>query len=143
MKALGLVETRGIIGAIEAADVALKTAQVELINKDYSKGGLVALEFEGDVGAVKAAVEAASAAAERLGVLITSHIIPRPDDSIEKILKRKVEVSEPEMDDILKEETKKEEKTIEAVEMKHIEEEIEEMNEILKVSKNKNKKNKK
>lgn len=143
MKALGLVETRGIIGAIEAADVALKTAQVELINKDYSKGGLVALEFEGDVGAVKAAVEAASAAAERLGVLITSHIIPRPDDSIEKILKRKVTTPVSEIEEETEKEVAAEEKTIEAVEMKHIEEEIEEINEILKVSKNKKIKNKK
>ena len=148
MKALGLIETRGMVGAIVAADIALKTAQVELINKEYTKGGLVCIEFEGDVAAVKASVEAAVMAIKDMGVLIASHVIPRPDDSVEKIIKRKVEPSIEEVTQKKVEETKKEikdieEKSLENVELKDIQEEIEEINEILKVSKNRKTKNKK
>ena len=148
MKALGLIETRGMVGAIVAADIALKTAQVELINKEYTKGGLVCIEFEGDVAAVKASVEAAVMAIKDMGVLIASHVIPRPDDSVEKIIKRKVEPSIEEVTQKKVEETKKEikdieEKSLENVELKDIQEEIEEINEILQVSKNRNTKNKK
>ena len=148
MKALGLIETRGLVGAIVAADIALKTAQVELINKEYTKGGLVCIEFEGDVAAVKASVEAAVMAIKDMGVLIASHVIPRPDDSVEKIIKRKVEPSIEEVTQKKVEETKKEikdieEKSLENVELKDIQEEIEEINEILKVSKNRKTKNKK
>ena len=148
MKALGLIETRGMVGAIVAADIALKTAQVELINKEYTKGGLVCIEFEGDVAAVKASVEAAVMAIKDMEVLIASHVIPRPDDSVEKIIKRKVEPSIEEVTQKKVEETKKEikdieEKSLENVELKDIQEEIEEINEILKVSKNKKTKNKK
>ena len=148
MKALGLIETRGMVGAIVAADIALKTAQVELINKEYTKGGLVCIEFEGDVAAVKASVEAAVMAIKDMGVLIASHVIPRPDDSVEKIIKRKVEPSIEEVTQKKVEETKKEikdieEKSLENVESKDIQEEIEEINEILKVNKNKKTKNKK
>ena len=147
MKALGLIETRGMVGAIVAADIALKTAQVELINKEYTKGGLVCIEFEGDVAAVKASVEAAVMAIKDRGVLIASHVIPRPDDSVEKIIKRKVEPSIEEVTQKKVEETKKEikdieEKSLENVELKDIQEEIEEINEILKVSKNRKTKNK-
>ena len=148
MKALGLIETRGMVGAIVAADIALKTAQVELINKEYTKGGLVCIEFEGDVAAVKASVEAAVMAIKDMGVLIASHVIPRPDDSVEKIIKRKVEPSIEEVTQKKVEETKKEikdieEKSLENVELKDIQGEIEEINEILKVSKNRKTKNKK
>ncbi len=148
MKALGLIETRGMVGAIVAADIALKTAQVELISKEYTKGGLVCIEFEGDVAAVKASVEAAVMAIKDMGVLIASHVIPRPDDSVEKIIKRKVEPSIEEVTQKKVEETKKEikdieEKSLENVESKDIQEEIEEINEILKVSKNRKTKNKK
>ena len=148
MKALGLIETRGMVGAIVAADIALKTAQVELINKEYTKGGLVCIEFEGDVAAVKASVEAAVMAIKDMGVLIASHVIPRPDNSVEKIIKRKVEPSLEEVTQKKVEETKKEikdieEKSLENVELKDIQEEIEEINEILKVSKNRKTKNKK
>ena len=148
MKALGLIETKGIVGAIVAADIALKTAQVELINREHTKGGLVCIEFEGDVAAVKASVEAAVMAIKDMGVLIASHVIPRPDDSVEKIIKRKVEPSIEEVTQKKVEETKKEikdieEKSLENVESKDIQEEIEEINEILKVSKNRKTKNKK
>ena len=148
MKALGLIETKGMVGAIVAADIALKTAQVELINREHTKGGLVCIEFEGDVAAVKASVEAAVMAIKDMGVLIASHVIPRPDDSVEKIIKRKVEPSIEEVTQKKVEETKKEikdieEKSLENVELKDIQEEIEEINEILKVSKNRKTKNKK
>ena len=148
MKALGLIETKGLVGAIVAADIALKTAQVELINREHTKGGLVCIEFEGDVAAVKASVEAAVMAIKDMGVLIASHVIPRPDDSVEKIIKRKVEPSIEEVTQKKVEETKKEikdieEKSLENVELKDIQEEIEEINEILKVSKSKKTKNKK
>ena len=133
MKALGLIETRGMVGAIVAADIALKTAQVELISKEYTKGGLVCIEFEGDVAAVKASVEAAVTAIKDMGIYVGSHVIPRPDDSVEKIIKRKKETFNEEV--IEEKETK--------TETKDIEEEIEEINEILKVSKNKKQKNKK
>lgn len=144
MKAIGLIEVRGIVGAIEAADVALKTAQVELVSRQKVKAGFNMVTFEGDVGAVKAAVEAAAAAASRLGVLIASHVIARPDDSVEPLLSRKTNIIE------IKEEKNNEDKIEEKVEeieeasnMKEIEEEIQEINEILKVSKNKKNKNKK
>ena len=148
MKALGLIETRGMVGAIVAADIALKTAQVELISKEYTKGGLVCIEFEGDVAAVKASVEAAVTAIKDMGIYIGSHVIPRPDDSVEKIIKRKKETSKEEVvkekAEEMENETKNmEEKSLESIEMKQIEEEIEENNEILKVSKNKKTKNKK
>lgn len=145
MKALGLIETRGMIGAIVAADIALKTAQVELINKEHTKGGLVCIEFEGDVAAVKASVEAAVTAIKDMGIYVGSHVIPRPDDSVEKIIKRKNQTSK---EEVIEEKTKKEtkdveEESLESTELKNIEEEIEEINEILKVSKNKKTKNKK
>ena len=148
MKALGLIETRGMVGAIVAADIALKTAQVELISKEYTKGGLVCIEFEGDVAAVKASVEAAVTAIKDMGIYIGSHVIPRPDDSVEKIIKRKKETSKEEVvkekAEEMENETKNmEEKSLESIEMKQIEEEIEEINEILKVSKNNKTKSKK
>ena len=148
MKALGLIETKGMVGAIVAADIALKTAQVELINREHTKGGLVCIEFEGDVAAVKASVEAAVTAIKDMGVYVGSHVIPRPDDSVEKIIKRKNKTSKEETVEEKVEERKNEtenteEKALENTELKHIEEEIEEINEILKVSKNKKTKHKK
>ena len=148
MKALGLIETRGMVGAIVAADIALKTAQVELISREHTKGGLVCIEFEGDVAAVKASVEAAVTAIKDMGIYVGSHVIPRPDDSVEKIIKRKKETSKEEVvkekAEEMENETKNmEEKSLESIEMKQIEEEIEEINEILKVSKNKKTKSKK
>ena len=148
MKALGLIETKGMVGAIVAADIALKTAQVELINKECVKGGLVCIEFEGDVAAVKASVEAAVTAIKDMGIYVGSHVIPRPDDSVEKIINRKNQNSKEELIEQKIEETKAEtkdaeEESLENAELKNIEEEIEEINEILKVSKNKKTKHKK
>lgn len=86
MDALGMIETRGLIGSIEAADAMLKAANVTLINKTQVGGGLVTVMVRGDVGAVKAAVDAGAAAAERVGELISVHVIPRPAADVEGIL---------------------------------------------------------
>ena len=85
-EALGMVETKGLVGAIEAADAMLKAANVELVGNEKIGSGLVTVMVRGDVGAVKAAVEAGSAAAERLGEVIAVHVIPRPHSDVEKIL---------------------------------------------------------
>ena len=84
--ALGMIETKGLVGAIEAADAMVKAANVQLVGKEQIGGGLVTVMVRGDVGAVKAAVEAGSAAAERLGEIIAVHVIPRPHSDVEKIL---------------------------------------------------------
>ena len=86
MDALGMIETRGLIGSIEAADAMLKAANVTLLNRTQIGGGLVTVMVRGDVGAVKAAVDAGAAAAERVGELISVHVIPRPASDVEKIL---------------------------------------------------------
>ena len=85
-QALGMVETRGLIGAIEAADAMVKSANVKLIGKQQIGSGLVTVMVRGDVGAVKAAVEAGSAAAKAVGELHSVHIIPRPHEDVEGIL---------------------------------------------------------
>lgn len=84
--ALGLIETRGFVGAIEAADVMVKTANVRIIGKEIVRDGLVTVQIIGEVAAVKAAVDAGAAAAARVGTLISQHVIPRPIDEIEHIL---------------------------------------------------------
>ena len=85
-QALGLVETRGLVAAIEAADTMLKAAQVRLIGTEKIGSGLVTVLVEGDVGAVKAAVESGSSAASRLGELVAAHVIPRPHGEVTRIL---------------------------------------------------------
>jgi ethanolamine utilization protein EutM len=85
-EALGLVETRGFVGAVEAADAMVKTANVVLIGKEYLLNGYVTVLVRGDVGSVKAATEAGSNAARRVGELISVHVIPRPFDETEKLL---------------------------------------------------------
>lgn len=87
--ALGLIETKGLVGAIEAVDVACKTADVEVLNKHLVKGGIVTVEIVGDIGAVKVAVEAAAEATKKLGVYIGSHVIARPDEEVYNMLKTK------------------------------------------------------
>jgi ethanolamine utilization protein EutM len=82
-----MIETRGLVGAIEAADAMVKTANVILIGREYLLNGYVAVLVRGDVGSVKAATEAGSAAARRVGELIAVHVIPRPYDETEKLLK--------------------------------------------------------
>ena len=84
--ALGMIETKGLVGSIEAADAMVKAANVNLIGKVHVGGGLVTVMVRGDVGAVKAAVEAGGTAAARLGEVIATHVIPRPHSDVEKIL---------------------------------------------------------
>ncbi len=86
MKALGLIETRGLVAAIEGADSMLKSADVTLLEKTYVGGGLVTMTVEGEVGAVKAAIDAGAAAAQRIGELISVHVIPRPHDSLNGLI---------------------------------------------------------
>ena len=88
MEALGMIETKGLIGSIEAADAMVKTANVVLIGCEYIDAGLVTVMVRGDVGAVKAATDAGAAAARRVGELVAAHIIPRPDVGVEEILPR-------------------------------------------------------
>ena len=85
-EALGMVETRGLVAAIEAADAIVKAAEVELIGTEKIGSGLVSVMVRGDVGAVKAATEVGSNAASKLGELIAVHVIPRPHTDVEKIL---------------------------------------------------------
>ena len=88
-QALGLVETKGLVGAIEAADAMVKAANVTLTGKEQIGHGLVTVMVRGDVGAVKASVEAGAAAAKRVGELISVHVIPRPHQDVENILPEK------------------------------------------------------
>ena len=85
-EALGMVETRGLVAAIEAADAMVKAANVTLIGTEKIGSGLVSVMVRGDVGAVKAATDAGSSAAARLGEIVAVHVIPRPHQDIEKIL---------------------------------------------------------
>lgn len=85
-EALGMVETRGLIGSVEAADAMVKAANVVLVGKEYIGQGYVTVLVRGDVGAVKAATDAGAAAARRVGELISVHVIPRPHAEVERIL---------------------------------------------------------
>jgi ethanolamine utilization protein EutM len=85
-EALGMIETKGLIGAIEAADAMVKAANVTLIGKEQIGGGYVTVMVRGDVGAVKAAVDSGAVAAKEVGELVSVHVIPRPHADIEKIL---------------------------------------------------------
>ena len=86
LDALGMIETKGLVGSIEAADAMVKAANVTLIGKEHVGGGLVTVLVRGDVGAVKAATDAGAAAAQRVGELISVHVIPRPHTEVESIL---------------------------------------------------------
>ena len=85
-EALGMIETRGLVGAVEAADAMVKAAKVVLVGKEQVGGGLVTVLVRGDVGAVKAATDAGAAAARRVGELISVHVIPRPHEEVEKLI---------------------------------------------------------
>lgn len=87
-KALGLIETKGLVACIEAGDAMVKAANVQVIGIEQIGGGFVTVMVEGDVGAVKAAVDAGAAAAKRVGELVSVHVIPRPDASTEKLVKK-------------------------------------------------------
>ena len=86
LQALGMIETKGLIGSVEAADAMVKAANVHLIGKVHVGGGLVTVMVRGDVGAVNAAVEAGANNASKLGELVAKHVIPRPHTDVEKIL---------------------------------------------------------
>jgi ethanolamine utilization protein EutM len=85
-QALGLVETKGLVAAIEASDAMVKAANVRLVGRQFVGGGLVTVAVAGDVGAVKAATDAGAAACKKVGVMVSVHVIPRPHEDIEKIL---------------------------------------------------------
>jgi microcompartment protein CcmL/EutN len=86
--ALGMIETKGFIGAVEAADAMVKTANVVLVGREYIGAGYVTVMVRGDVGAVKAATDAGADAARRVGELVSVHVIPRPHAEVEKILRK-------------------------------------------------------
>jgi len=86
LEALGMVETKGFVGAVEAADTMVKAANVRLVRKEEFGAGFVAVVVRGDVGAVKAATDAGAAAARRVGELISVHVIPRPHGEVERVL---------------------------------------------------------
>jgi ethanolamine utilization protein EutM len=85
-QALGMIETKGLVGAIEAADAMVKAADVTLIGKEKIGSGLITVMVKGDVGAVKAAVDAGAAAAKRVGEIVSVHVIPRPDSEVAAML---------------------------------------------------------
>jgi microcompartment protein CcmL/EutN len=87
-QALGMIETRGLVAAIEAADAMVKAAKVKFLGRQKVKAGLVAVMVAGDVGAVKAAVDAGAAACKRVGELVSAHVIPRPHEDIDAIIPR-------------------------------------------------------
>ena len=86
LEALGMIETKGLVGSIGAADAMVKAANVVLIGKEYIGAGFVTMMVRGDVGAVKAATDAGAAAARRVGELVSVHVIPRPHSEVEKFL---------------------------------------------------------
>ena len=92
-EALGMIETKGLVGSVEAADAMVKAANVHLIGKVHVGGGLVTVMVRGDVGAVKAATEAGAEAARRVGELVSVHVIPRPHNELEVILPNTAESS--------------------------------------------------
>ncbi|MCL1879212.1 MAG: BMC domain-containing protein [Actinomycetia bacterium] len=96
--ALGMIESKGLVGSIEAVDAMVKAANVTLIGKEHVGGGLVTVMVRGDVGAVKAATDAGAAAADRVGELVSVHVIPRPHVDVEKILPKLVRSGEAPID---------------------------------------------
>lgn len=92
--ALGMIETRGLVGSVEAADAMVKAARVTLLSKEKIGGGFVTVMVRGEVGAVKAATDAGAAAARRVGELVSVHVIPRPHEQVEGILPPPVAGSE-------------------------------------------------
>lgn len=128
--ALGLIETKGLVGAIEAADAMCKAASVKLVSKEKVTGALIVVKIVGEVAAVKSAVDAGAAAAQRVGQLVSAHVIPRPDDQIEPIIYDSVEEEKKEKKKTSKKVEEKQEPEIEEVVVKEEIEEPEEIEEI-------------
>jgi len=95
LEALGMVETKGLIGSVEAADAMVKAANVVLVGKEMIGAGYVTVMVRGDVGAVKAATDAGAAAARRVGELVSVHVIARPHTEVEKILPKSKDIKAP------------------------------------------------
>ena len=91
--ALGMIETKGLVGAIEAADAMVKSANVQLVGKEQVGGGLVTVMVRGDVGAVKSATDAGASAAEKVGELVSVHVIPRPHSEVDNILPKGIDTT--------------------------------------------------
>lgn len=123
-RALGMVETRGLIASIEAADAMVKAAKVQLIGKEKITAGLVTILVVGETAAVKSAVDAGAAAAQRVGELVSTHIIPRPDDQIDEMVtnSRPVPSEEKKQLAIPKKNTKQKRKQIQQTKEESIEE---------------------
>ncbi|HYE67988.1 MAG TPA: BMC domain-containing protein, partial [Anaerovoracaceae bacterium] len=117
MQALGLIETKGLVAAIESADAMLKAAEVRLLEKTYVGGGLVTIMVCGDVGAVKAATDAGAAAAQRVGELLSVHVIPRPHQELNDVLISTALLEQTEEPSTASEETTAEEPEIEEAEI--------------------------
>lgn len=101
-RALGMIETRGLIGSIEAADAMLKSADVTLVKQEKIDAALVTVLVQGDVSAVQAAVDAGKAAAARVGELVSAHVIPHPDESIRDVLLKKEDKGSPKASSVTK-----------------------------------------
>ena len=142
LEALGLIEVVGLVGAIEAADTASKAADVKVIGYELTKGsGMVLVKIVGGVSAVKAAVDAASMAAERVCQVVSKHVIARPSDELDKIINAEKEKSDKKVEEVIVDEVQKE--IVDNNQNDEVNEVLEEIKEIQVVKGNKKHKNKK
>lgn len=142
LEALGLIEVVGLVGAIEAADTASKAADVKVIGYELTKGsGMVLVKIVGGVSAVKAAVDAASMAAERVCQVVSKHVIARPSDELDKIINAEKEKSDKKVEEVIVNEVQKE--IVDDNQNDEVNEILEEIKEIQVVKGNKKHKNKK
>ena len=140
--ALGMIETKGLVGAIEAADTASKAADVKVIGYELTRGsGMVVVKMVGGVSAVKSAVEAASVAAEKITQIISKHVIARPSDELDKIINAEKEKSDKKVEEVIVDEVQKE--IVDNNQNDEVNEILEEIKEIQVVKGNKKHKNKK
>ena len=128
--ALGLVETKGLVAAIEAADTMVKTANVVLIGKEITRDALVTIKVVGDTAAVRSAVDAGAAAAQRVGELVSQHIIPRPGDGLEELIFAESQYSQNEVDRIFNGESTPPAKKVLSKEEKPVVPQVENVNEV-------------
>ena len=142
LEALGLIEVVGLVGAIEVADTASKAADVKVIGYEFTKGsGMVLVKIVGGVSAVKAAVDAASMAAERVCQVVSKHVIARPSDELDKIINAEKEKSDKKVEEVIVDEVQKE--IVDNNQNDEVNEILEEIKEIQVVKGNKKHKNKK